>query len=69
VIHERTESERDASGNGLLLPRAVVLIAVAIFLIGLCALTTEPAPSNGAHVRLTSAQSPPPVERAVTSPR
>jgi hypothetical protein len=41
VTNERAESHHDASVDGLLLARAVVMIAISIFLASLCALTTE----------------------------
>jgi len=66
VTSERAEAEPNAGVDGLLLPRAVVLIAVSIFLASLFALTIEPGPMNEAHVRPTSAQGPPRVDGAVT---
>jgi hypothetical protein len=49
VTNERAESHHDASVDGLLLARAVVMIAISIFLASLCALTTELGPSNRAQ--------------------
>jgi hypothetical protein len=41
VTNEQAESQHDAGVDGLLLARAVVMIAISIFLVSLCALTTE----------------------------
>jgi hypothetical protein len=49
VTNERAENHHDASVDGLLLARAVVMIAISIFLTSLCALTTELGPSSGAQ--------------------
>jgi hypothetical protein len=59
VTNERVESQHDTSVDGLLLARAVVMMAISIFLGSLYALATELGSFHPALFRLTGTQNQP----------